>query len=114
ETKAGSLSPPILARLAGDEFTMLFPGVGSEEEAQRVATRGLDALAEPFRIGKQVSRLSGSIGIALGPEHGTDLPDLMKAADLAMYQAKAQGGARACLFGSAAEALRIARLARAS
>ncbi|MDB5692227.1 MAG: hypothetical protein JWO81_1290 [Alphaproteobacteria bacterium] len=114
ETENGSLSPPILARLAGDEFTMLLPGVGAKEEAQRVAERVLTALAEPFRHAGHVSRLGGSIGIALGPDHGTGLTDLMKAADLAMYQAKAQGRSRACLFGDPALALRTPRLVRAS
>jgi diguanylate cyclase (GGDEF)-like protein len=114
ETEAESLSPPILARLAGDEFTMLLPGVGSKEEARRVAERALTALAEPFRNAGQVSRLSGSIGIALSPEHGTELTALMKAADVAMYQAKAQGRSRACLSGDPALVMRTPRLARAS
>lgn len=114
ETEPDSLSPPILARLAGDEFTMMFPGVATDKEAQRVATRALEALAEPLRHGRQVSRLTGSIGIALSPAHGTELAELMKAADLAMYEAKARGRSRACLFGASAEALGIERLARAS
>jgi diguanylate cyclase (GGDEF)-like protein len=114
ETDPDSQSPPILARLAGDEFTMLLPGVAIEAEAQRVAARALDALAEPMRHAGRLSRLSGSIGIALSPEHGTNLPELMSAADLAMYEAKARGRSRACLYGEAAEALRIERLARAS
>lgn len=114
ETEPDSLSPPILARLAGDEFTMMFPGVGTEAEAQRVANCALKALAEPLSHGGRANRLSGSIGIALSPEHGTNLTDLMKAADLAMYEAKARGRSRACIFGHAAEKLGIERLARAS
>jgi diguanylate cyclase (GGDEF)-like protein len=114
ETEPESESPPILARLAGDEFTMMLPGVRLEAEAQGVAERALKALAEPMRHGGRVSRLTGSIGIALSPEHGSNLTDLMSAADLAMYEAKARGRSRACLYGDAAEALRIQRLARAS
>jgi diguanylate cyclase (GGDEF)-like protein len=114
ETEPDSLAPPLLARLAGDEFTMLLPGVRSCEEAERVAGRALAALAEPFRHGGQVSRLSGSIGIALSPQHGAELTDLMKSADLAMYEAKARGRSRFCLFVSTAETGRPARLARAS
>jgi diguanylate cyclase (GGDEF)-like protein len=112
ETEAVSASPPILARLAGDEFTMLLPNVGTEAEGRRIAERALAALAEPFEHGSQVSRLSGSIGIALSPGHGIELTVLMKAADLAMYQAKARGRSRACLFGEPAEG--TPRLARAS
>lgn len=114
ETDPGSASPPILARLAGDEFTMMLPGVAVAAEAQRVANRALEALAESMRHGGRVSRLTGSIGIALSPQHGTNLTDLMSAADLAMYEAKARGRSRACLYGDGAEALRIERLARAS
>jgi diguanylate cyclase (GGDEF)-like protein len=114
ETERDSLSPPILARLAGDEFTMMLPGIGAEQDAQHVATRALEALSEPLRHGGRELRLSGSIGIALSPDHGTGLAELMRAADLAMYEAKARGRSRACLFGDAAEALGIERLARAS
>jgi diguanylate cyclase (GGDEF)-like protein len=113
ETEAESLAPPLLARLAGDEFTMLLPDV-REAEAERIAGRALAALAEPFRQAGQVSQLSGSIGIALSPEHGVELTELMKAADLAMYEAKAKGRSRACLFGESTEALRTLRLVRAS
>jgi diguanylate cyclase (GGDEF)-like protein len=84
---------PILARLAGDEFTLFLPGIG-QKEAERIAARALDALSEPFRPGESLACLGGSIGIALAPAHGIALPDLMKAADLAMYQAKAAG--RSC------------------
>ncbi|MEA3001720.1 MAG: hypothetical protein QOH81_508 [Sphingomonadales bacterium] len=114
ETESESLSPPILARLAGDEFTMLFPGVGTKEEAQRVAERALAALAEPLRHADQVTCLSGSIGIALSPGHGIELTELMRAADLAMYQAKVRGRSRACLFGDSSLALRTPRLVQAS
>jgi diguanylate cyclase (GGDEF)-like protein len=113
ETEADSPAPPLLARLAGDEFTMLLPGVKSCADAERVADRALAALAEPFRQGGHVSQLSGSIGIALSPEHGAELTDLMKSADVAMYQAKAAGRSRACLFRTS-EAPPTPRLARAS
>jgi diguanylate cyclase (GGDEF)-like protein len=91
---------------------MLLPNVGTEEEARRVADRALAALAEPFGQSGQVSRLGCSIGIALSPGHGTELTILMKAADLAMYQAKARGRSRACLFGESTPG--TPRLARAS
>jgi diguanylate cyclase (GGDEF)-like protein len=109
ETEPESLSSPILARLAGDEFTMLFPGVGSAEEAQRIAGRALAALAGPFKHAGQPSQLTGSIGIALSPVHGTELTELMKAADLAMYEAKAKGRSRACIFRPPAGTKRLAR-----
>lgn len=114
ETEADSLTPPLLARLAGDEFTMLLPGVLTCAEAERIAGRALAALAAPFRHGGEVSQLSGSIGIALSPGHGAELPELMKAADLAMYEAKGNGRSRACLYGDSSRALRTPRLVQAS
>jgi diguanylate cyclase (GGDEF)-like protein len=113
ETEADSPAPPLLARLAGDEFTMLLPGLRAAE-AERVAGRALAALAEPLLHGGNVSRLSGSIGIALSPDHGAELTGLMKAADLAMYEAKARGRSRACMFGASSRGFRTPRLARAS
>ncbi len=91
ETRAGSLTQPILARLAGDEFTLLFPGIRDAREAERIARRALVSVAEPFEIAGQTIHMGASIGIALAPRHGSDLTDLMKAADIAMYNAKASG-----------------------
>ncbi|MFL6843765.1 MAG: putative bifunctional diguanylate cyclase/phosphodiesterase [Allosphingosinicella sp.] len=98
EVAPGSMAPPLLARLAGDEFTMLLPEVSNRDEAERIATRALGALSEPFRPAGQSILMGGSIGIALAPEHGGDLTSLMKAADIAMYQAKANGRSRLCTF----------------
>ncbi|MEA3034169.1 MAG: hypothetical protein QOH86_2185, partial [Sphingomonadales bacterium] len=88
---------PLLARLAGDEFTMLLPGV-DRGEAERIAGRAVQALSEPFGSGAAATWLGASIGIALSPEHGEELTPLMKAADIAMYHAKASGRSRTCVY----------------
>jgi diguanylate cyclase (GGDEF)-like protein len=106
EVEQGGMAPPLLARLAGDEFTMLLPDVSGPDEAERVATRAIHALAEPFAPAGQSVSIGGSIGISLSPAHGSDLPSLMKAADIAMYHAKASGRSRVCIYEP--------RLARAS
>ncbi|HEU0098392.1 MAG TPA: EAL domain-containing protein, partial [Allosphingosinicella sp.] len=98
EVADGTLAPPLLARLAGDEFTMLLPEVSTRDEAERIAAGALAALAEPFKPAGQSVLIGGSIGIALAPDHGTDLTSLMKAADIAMYQAKASGRSRLCSY----------------
>lgn len=98
EAKAGSLAQPLLARLAGDEFTMFFPDIRDVQEAERIAQRALLALGEPFELGGQTVDMGASIGIAVAPRHGTDLTGLMKSADIAMYHAKACGRSQACLF----------------
>ncbi|HEV2748528.1 MAG TPA: bifunctional diguanylate cyclase/phosphodiesterase [Allosphingosinicella sp.] len=98
ETKAGSASHPLLARLAGDEFTLIFPNVTGVEEAERIAKRAVLALNEPFDLAGQSIDLGASIGIAACPAHGTDLTSLMKAADTAMYNAKASGRSRTSVY----------------
>jgi diguanylate cyclase (GGDEF)-like protein len=98
EAEPGMLTPPLLARLAGDEFTMLIADIPSREEAERIACRALEALSEPFRSGSNTSFMSASIGVALFREHGEDLTALMKAADVAMYHAKASGRSRICVY----------------
>jgi diguanylate cyclase (GGDEF)-like protein len=98
EVADGTLAPPLLARLAGDEFTMLLPEVSTREEAERISARALAALAEPFKSAAGSVLIGGSIGIALAPEHGSELTALMKAADIAMYHAKASGRSRLCTY----------------
>ena len=100
ESRPGAEAQPLIARLAGDEFTILLPGVGGREEAERIAGRALAALGETFRLAGVALHLGGSIGVSLCPDHGTELTGLMKAADTAMYEAKASGRSRICVFDS--------------
>ena len=85
---------PLIGRLAGDEFTMLFPHLRDAREAARIARGALFALTEPFDLAGAEIEIGASIGIALRPDHGTTLHDLMRAADAAMYHAKASGRGR--------------------
>jgi diguanylate cyclase (GGDEF)-like protein len=98
ESQAAGVSSPVIARLAGDEFTLLFPAVKDSDDAARIAKRALDALSEPFHSGPQSVNIGASIGVALGPRHGADLTILMKAADIAMYHAKRNGRSQICLY----------------
>jgi diguanylate cyclase (GGDEF)-like protein len=86
---------PLIGRLAGDEFTMFFPRLDDPREASRIGRGVLYALTEPFDIAGAEIEIGASIGIALRPDHGTTLHDLMRAADAAMYHAKATGRGRA-------------------
>ncbi|WP_404338181.1 putative bifunctional diguanylate cyclase/phosphodiesterase [Sphingomonas sp. MMS12-HWE2-04] len=92
---------PLIGRLAGDEFTMFFPELGHVRDAERIGRGILYALSEPFDLSDQEISVGASIGIALRPRHGTTLHDLMRAADAAMYHAKAQGRGRAEHFTEA-------------
>jgi len=86
---------PLIGRLAGDEFTMFFPRLDDAREASRIGRGVLYALTEAFDIAGAEIEIGASIGIAIRPDHGTTLHDLMRAADAAMYHAKATGRGRA-------------------
>jgi diguanylate cyclase (GGDEF)-like protein len=92
---------PLLARLAGDEFTMFFPAIESSDEIERIARRVVVAISEPFELCSHSVDIGASIGVAISPDHGTSIEALMRAADIAMYRAKSSGGGRHCLFDSA-------------
>jgi diguanylate cyclase (GGDEF)-like protein len=89
---------PLLARLAGDEFTMFFPEIRSVTEIERVARRVAVAISEPFELCSHGVDIGASIGVAMSPDHGTSVEALMRAADIAMYQAKERGGGQHCMF----------------
>ncbi|MBX3594406.1 EAL domain-containing protein [Sphingomonas sp.] len=86
---------PLIGRLSGDEFTMFFPTLAQIGDADRVGRAILFALSETFDLADQEVSIGASVGIAIRPVHGTTLTDLMRAADAAMYHAKAQGRGRA-------------------
>jgi len=81
----------VIGRLAGDEFTILFPEVDDEASVTRTARGLLAALTEPFQLAGHHIEVGASMGIAMRPTHGRALTALMRAADVAMYHAKAQG-----------------------
>ena len=81
----------VMARLAGDEFTILLPRTRGAAAAQKVARRILEGLKKPFTVNRQELFISASIGIALYPDDGASVDELMKHADIAMYHAKKSG-----------------------
>jgi diguanylate cyclase (GGDEF)-like protein len=92
---------PLLARLAGDEFTMFFPEVESAEEIERIARRVVFAVSEPFELSSHSVDIGASVGVAISPDHGSSIESLMRAADIAMYRAKSLGGGQYCTFTAA-------------
>ena len=97
----GPAARPLLARLAGDEFTIFFPDIASVADAERVARRVALAISEPFELHGHSVDIGASVGVAIAPDHGTAIEGLMRAADIAMYRAKNDGGGRYCLFNDA-------------
>ncbi len=93
-----------VARLAGDEFVVVLEEITDRDEALRVADRINKALKEPFIVSGHEVRISGSVGIVLGSPENRDAEELVQRADLAMYQAKREGGGRLELFDPAGDA----------
>ena len=91
ENDVGSLCKGTVARLGGDEFAILLPGIGGSEAAERIASRTLAAITAPFDIEGYRLEVGASIGIAMHPQHGGNVSDLLRCADIAMYVAKRQG-----------------------
>jgi diguanylate cyclase (GGDEF)-like protein len=80
-----------VARLGGDEFAIVQTAIETPTDITDLVTRVFDAIREPFEcLGHQVTT-DASIGIALAPQHGADLDQILKNADLAMYAAKSAG-----------------------
>ena len=98
EFAEGPAKRPLLARLAGDEFTLFFPEITSVSDVERVARRIALAISEPFELYGHSVDIGASIGVAISPDHGSSIESLMRAADIAMYRAKALGGGQHCLF----------------
>jgi diguanylate cyclase (GGDEF)-like protein/PAS domain S-box-containing protein len=81
-----------VARMGGDEFTVILPEVVDRQAIENIAQRMLVGLAMPFTLlGEKEVSISGSIGIALYPQDSEDLDTLLKHADSAMYRAKHDG-----------------------
>ncbi len=80
-----------VARLGGDEFTVILEGGHRVEDAGQVATKILQALAVPYRVGAEEIVITSSMGIASYPLDGETSEDLLKGADIAMYSAKDAG-----------------------
>lgn len=82
----------VLARLGGDEFALLIPQISDLKEAEGLAERVVRAIARlPLIFNDQPLRVTVSLGIALYPQHGATIEELIAHADTAMYQAKACG-----------------------
>lgn len=79
----------VVARLGGDEFAIVQAGIAGPDEAAALAERVAEAVARPFLIEGREVMVGSSIGIALSPQDGLSAEELLRRADLAMYQAKA-------------------------
>ncbi|MCX7273760.1 MAG: EAL domain-containing protein [Burkholderiales bacterium] len=80
----------IVCRLGGDEFALILPVAGGSAEASQIAAKLLASLATPMRTGEQELFASASIGVAMATAGEIDPVELLRRADVAMYQAKTE------------------------
>ncbi|HET7887121.1 MAG TPA: EAL domain-containing protein [Bradyrhizobium sp.] len=100
----------VLGRLGGDEFVILLPDRDAAA-ASLVASRIMEALAVPLKLGAKQVPLSASMGISIYPDNATDLDTLIQQADVAMYRAKQAGRATYRFFSADMNRLAEQRLA---
>ncbi len=96
-------------RLGGDEFVVLAPNLRHETDAFRIAEKLQDAFETELLVGERPVRVALSIGIALFPRDGSDLEEILRRADLAMYSAKA-GDQRIRFFTGELSDLAVSRV----
>jgi diguanylate cyclase (GGDEF)-like protein/PAS domain S-box-containing protein len=99
-----------VARVGGDEFALLLDGTGTAGEAESIAARIHAAMESPFQIGGREVYASLSIGIALGGTKYERAEDVLRDADIAMYQSKESGRARTELFDHTMHEQAVAKL----
>ncbi len=81
----------MVARMGGDEFTILLPDVNSVWDAKLLAKKIITNLSEPYAVADREIFTSPSIGISVYPDNGSTAEDLLRNADMAMYSAKHDG-----------------------
>jgi diguanylate cyclase (GGDEF)-like protein len=81
----------MVARMGGDEFTVLLEDIADERDAAVVARKVIDAFIEPLTVAGRKLFVTASVGVAAYPRDGSDADTLVKNADAAMYLAKEQG-----------------------
>ncbi|MCS6879493.1 MAG: bifunctional diguanylate cyclase/phosphodiesterase [Geminicoccaceae bacterium] len=101
----------LAARLEGDRFAVLVPGLADARAALRLADEALDLLGRPLLAGGVEISPSATIGVALWPDHGTGFDQLMRCAELAIDEVKREGGGRLALFEPRMDATLRARKA---
>ncbi|SFU52436.1 diguanylate cyclase domain-containing protein [Pseudoduganella namucuonensis] len=91
-----------VARVGGDEFVIVLGEVGGLADAQEPASKLIEVVSEPYKVGDLTLHLSTSIGIALYPDHADSVNPLIQKADQALYDAKRSGKNRHCAAQPAA------------
>jgi len=110
QLKSGVRAYDSLARMGGDEFTVLLDGLQGSRDAALVVNKLMQLVSVRHRINGETFAVSASVGIAVYPDCGDDAEDLLRAADMAMYEAKRTGRQRYCFHSPQMTARAHARL----
>jgi diguanylate cyclase (GGDEF)-like protein len=86
------------ARIGGDEFAIILQNLEDPQAAANICAKLLAKIGEPYSIGGVEQLIGASIGVALIPDDGTSADELLRLADLAMYEAKSSGRNCYCFF----------------
>ena len=81
----------LVARVGGDEFVLVLDDMGSQQEIEDLCSRMIEAIEQPIKIDEQEVFVGASFGIALAPNDGREVPELLRYSDIALYEAKAAG-----------------------
>lgn len=84
-------SDDLIIHLSGDEFVVIINNIDEKESINQTANKIINSVNEAFNIGEKVVNISCSLGISIYPEHGVNIDNLLKKADIAMYEAKKKG-----------------------
>lgn len=91
-------SDDVIARIGGDEFAMMARGMSEREDAERLASKVVEALSNPFKLDGYIVEIGASVGVTIAPSDSDDAEILTQQADVALYRAKREGRGRVCVF----------------
>ncbi len=95
---AGAGPHDLVARLGGDEFALLLGRACSAEAALAAAQRIVHDLSQPIEVEGRMIQMGVSVGVAVAPDHGETADELLRAADMALYEAKSAGRGLTALY----------------
>jgi diguanylate cyclase (GGDEF)-like protein len=93
----------VVCRIGGDEFAVILENVKNIDSVKTVAQKMVQALAQAVRLHGQDIFIGASIGISTCPDHAHSVTELLRCADVAMYQAKGQGRGQFCVYDKSIE-----------
>jgi len=87
-----------IARLGGDEFAIIVPGCGDDKDVTHLCERLIETITQPLVVDRMEHSVGASLGVAIYPDDGQRLEELVMKADSAMYRAKEAGGSKFAFF----------------